>query len=338
MKALSLSAAVVDTTQGPGELGVTFTVTDDMSGAVYFEGTFTDASGVSRKSVSGRFEPSRTATFSAKLSFPRFSAPGAWTLSQVFLSDAAGNTAVLDADQLPNRGFEVLSRRDEEKPRLSALEPNSRRIDVSLAAVDVQVGFTATDDLSGVSSVELSFANPSETATRSGTAKFAPAETLSGSVTVTFPRQSEPGLWTLKSIVVTDAAGNTLVLDGSGFPASLEVISQQDKTPPQLLSLELAQDAIDTRLGSASVDVAFRASDNLSGLQSLQLTFVSPSGVMMQSATATFSSLKEVSDSIRITFPKQSESGRWRLGSLFLADTAGNTTFLDASTATLNVR
>src|SRR6266404_5609100 len=176
LKSLQFTPSSIDTSTSAAEVTISFTVTDDVSGATYFEAAFVDSSGAGRQSASARFAPALSATLSVKIAFPKFSNSGAWTLAHVFLSDSAGNTLVLDTDGLSGRGFpirlEVRSAQDTVSPRLASLEFTPSEIDTSAGPADVKVSFTATDDLSGVSYLELSFVSPSGAARRGGTAKF----------------------------------------------------------------------------------------------------------------------------------------------------------------------
>ena len=340
LKALRFTPATIDTSTGSAEVTVSFSVTDDASGANYFEAIFVDASGGVRQSASAKFTPTLTATNSVRFTFPQFSNSGTWILAQVFLSDAAGNTLVLDADGLSGRGLptrlEVKSARDTESPKLTALEFSPAQIDTSAGPADVTVKYTATDDLSGANYIEVSFVSPTGGARRGGSAKFQAALSESKSMTVTFPRQSEAGEWTLSTVFLSDAAGNTLVLNtdgvaGLGFRTALDVKSAApDTTPPSLTGLRFAPEAIDTREGAAIVKVDFTATDDLSGVNHLELSFLSPSGNVRQGGSAKFDTAKSVSKSIDVTFPRQSEAGQWTLNTVFLSDAAGNTLVLDS--------
>jgi|SRR5579864_196750 len=338
LKSLRFTPATIDTSSGTAEVTLSFSVTDDASGANYFEAVFVDPSGVGRQSASAKFTPTLAGTNSVRFTFPKFSSSGTWILSQVFLSDAAGNTSVLDVDGLTGRGFptrlEVKSVRDTENPKLAALEFSPARIDTSAGPADVTVNYSATDDLSGVSYIEVSFMSPSGVR-RGSSAKFQPALSASKSMTVTFPRQSEPGEWTLSTVFLADAAGNTVVLNtdglaGLGFRTSLNVKSMSDTTPPSLTGLRFAPEAIDTTEGIAIVKVDVTATDDLSGVNYIELNFLSPSGNARQSGSAKFDPAQSVSKSIDVTFPRQSEPGQWTVNTIFLSDAAGNTLVLDS--------
>ena len=339
LKSLAFTPASITTSARPAEVTINFTATDDASGAAYFELTFVDPSATVRQSASAKFAPTLSGTHSVRITFPRFSVPGAWTLSKVFLSDAAGNTSILGADDLSSRGFptrlEVISAQDTVGPKLAALEFSPSQIDTSAGPAEVKLNYTATDDLSGVNYIELSFVSPSGVAKRQGSARFEPALSVSNSMTVTFPRLSDAGQWTLNSVFLSDAAGNTLVLDREGIErmglrTGLEVRSATDTTPPALTGIHFAPEAIDTSQSPAMVNVDITATDDLSGVNYVELSFVSPSGVFRHSGSAKFDPAQAVTKSIPVTFPAHSEAGQWVLSNVFLADAAGNTSILDA--------
>jgi hypothetical protein len=339
LKSLRFTPATIDTSTGAAEVILSFSVTDDASGATYFEATFVDASGSFRQSATDTFAPALAVTNSVRVTFPRFSNSGTWTLAHVFVSDAAGNTLILDADGLSGRGFptrlEVKSARDTVSPKLTVLEFSPAQIDTSAGPAEVKVTYTATDDLAGVNYIELSFVSPSGAARRGGSAKFRATLSESNSMTVTFPPHSEPGEWSLSSVFLADAAGNTLVLNADGvvklgFRTALDVKSATDTTPPSLTGLHFAPDAIDSSQGPAVVQVDFTATDDRSGVNYIELGFLSPSGSIRQAGSARFDPAQSVSRSMTVTFPRFSEAGQWTLNSVFLADAAGNTLVLDA--------
>jgi hypothetical protein len=336
LKSLRFTPDTIDTSRSVAEVTLSFSVTDDASGATYFEVTFMDPSGGLRRTASTKFAPTLAATNSVKITFPRFSDSGTWTLSQVFLSDAAGNTLSLDADDINGRGIpsrlEVRSAKDTISPKLTALNFPAE-IDTSTGPAVVKVNYAATDDLSGVSYFELSFSSPSGSI-KNASAKFEPAESVSSSVGLTFPVLSEPGEWTLSTVFVADAAGNTLVLNAAdvstlGFRTALQVKSAPDTKSPELSSIRLSLEVIDTSQEEVTVTLELKATDDLSGVKSIEAAFTGPSGEMGPKGSLLYSpARKEVADSVKITFPKSSERGAWTLSTLIISDEAGNTLVL----------
>jgi hypothetical protein len=338
LKSLRFTPAAIDTTTNAAEVTLSFSVTDDASGVTYFEATFTDATGVARQSATAKFAPALAATNSVNFTFPLLSNPGTWTLSNVMIGDAAGNTLVLDTDGLSGRGIatrlEVKSAQNTASPKLTALEFSPAQIDTSSGPADLQVNYTVTDEFAGVNYMELSFVSPSGTVRRGGSAKFDATQSASKSLTVTFPQLSEPGEWTLSSVFLSNAGRNTLVLNTDGLAnlgirTSLAVKSATDTTPPILTGIRFPTEAIDTSKGPALLQVDCTATDDLSGVTHIEVSFISPAGIR-QSGMAKFDPAQSVSKSIAITFPPRSEAGQWTLNTVFLSDAAGNTLILDA--------
>lgn len=346
LRSLRLAPEEIQTTRGGSEVTLSLTASDDLSGVSYFEATFVDPTGASRQSVSKKFAPDTLISDSLTVRFPRFSASGVWTLSQVFLSDAAGNTTILNTDALVRAGFpttlSVRSASDTLSPKLSLLE-FAPEIDTSLGPAELKVKFAATDDFSGVAYVELSFASPGGTVNRGASAKLEASPAVSGTLSLTFPRNSDPGEWMLHTLFLSDAAGNTLILDAKGirelgFPATLQVKSALDIRSPELRLLRFAPQEIDTSSGDAAVSVEFQASDDESGVKSFEVAFEGPSRSVNCKGSSTFAlPVKDAKGAVTVIFPKNSEAGMWSVSKVSISDDAGNTLLLDADALSLRV-
>ena len=335
LKSLGFAPNSIDT---PADVTLSLGVADDASGVTYFEVSFVDPSGASRQTASGRCAPTLAGTLTAKLTFPRTTAPGVWSIAKIFLSDGAGNTTILDTGDLNRMGFpttlEIRSPRDSTPPQLRRLEFSPSRIDTSDGPVELKVDLEATDDVSGVNYAELVFVSPSGAAKRSATLRFEPDRSVAGSTKVSFPRRCESGPWMLQAVFLSDAAGNTRILNrddlsAMGTRTELEVASSLDTEPPRLESLSFSPETIDTSAGAAAVNVTFRATDASSGVKSLEVVFEGPSPGIKQTASAIFPPLNGLSDSVRVVFPHFSEPGEWTLSAAMITDAAGNTVTLD---------
>src|SRR5216684_2637461 len=82
LKSLQFTPVTIDTSRGTAEVTLSFNATDDASGVTYFEATFLEPSGGFHQSASTKFAPTLAATNSVKITFPRFSNSGTWTLSR----------------------------------------------------------------------------------------------------------------------------------------------------------------------------------------------------------------------------------------------------------------
>jgi hypothetical protein len=340
LAAFSLSPTSVNTAAGAVTVNVNFTVTDNASGVLYFEAAFLDPFGSPVQRVSTLFSPATTVSATRALTFQRFSTAGTWTVSSIFLADAAGNTRIMDTNAIAAAGFpttlQVGSPQDTNPPSLTAFSINPGSVNTTAAPATVQLNFTATDDLSGVTGIQVSLLSPSGGSSQQASSSFAPSTTTTSSVTITLPRGAEPGSWTVNGLFLTDAAGNSLTLDtnginGKGFPTTLTVTSSTDNIPPVLTGLTVSPAAVNTSANAANVTVGFSATDDVSGVKTVQVVFVSPTGVSTQQATVTLTPATSATGTVVLNFPRLSEAGQWTLGTLYLADAAGNTTILDTA-------
>jgi len=127
----------------------------------------------------------------------------------------------------------------------------------------------------------------------------------------------------------------TAVFLGISVPASAQI---SDTSPPALTAISLTPSSIDVSSATASVVVTASASDNLAGVGSVNVFFVSPSGLQRVPA-ATNQFLPRISGTAldgtyrgTVVFPQFSEAGVWRLNAT-LQDLVGN--FVSLPSATL---
>jgi hypothetical protein len=340
LESVKLPTSVVLTTNPAIE--VPFEASDDASGVSYVEMVLIDPSGTFRRSGSVKIPAARSVAGSIRIAFPRFSVGGTWTLSQVFLSDAAGNTAVLDETRLKQMGLltriEVTASSDTTSPKLIELDLQPVAIDTTLDGANVTVSYATTDEGSGVSHIEIALVSPSGMVQR-GSASFPPQQSASGSTQIRFPRYAEPGQWTVKSVFLSDAAGNTAVFGEETLPAgdrrTLEVKSSRDETPPRLTSLDFSSGTIDTGSGAVTLEVRLAASDDVSGLRFLEVVFENPaSTITCRGRLELAADLLKTEQVVGVVFPRASQPGHWKVQSVFLADAAGNTQVIGADEIT----
>ena len=334
LTAFSFSPTSIDTSSGSANVTVNFTVTDDSSGAAYLEMTFLDPYGIPVQRASSSLTPGLSVTSSVTLVFPRFSSAGAWSVGTVFVADVAGNTTILNTAALQSAGFptslSVTSASDTTPPNLTGLSLSPSSVDTTSAPATLAVNFTATDDLSGANDLQVMFQSPSGSITETGNAEVTPSTMASGSASVAFPQFSESGTWTLESVLLTDAAGNVETLNTSaviskGFPTTVTVVSTKDVTPPSLTTLSFSPSSADVGNSDAVITLSFMVTDDISGVNTFQAAFTSPSGASTQTASATFSASTSYTGMAAARIPKGSETGSWTLTSVFLSDAAGNT-------------
>ncbi len=361
---------------------VTVRLTDNLSGITAWEPGAPSLAGATAyfKSAAGDVDyPVLTVTFAAfmrvsgdefdgvytnVLTVPRFSRAGTWTLFQFIVSDAVGNQKQMRLAELRNLGFStgftVQGIEDHTPPEIVSAQISPTTVDTSISNQPVTITVRLSDDLagmdqpSGMSSFtvsQISFISPSN-GQRLHT-YFTKDQRVSGDQydgvytnMAWLPRYSEPGTWSLDSVLLVDAAGNKTSLDLAGFldrglPSGFTVQGTGDTTPPQIRAFDFFPRRIDTSMSNQTITFTARLSDALSGMSNsvpyysswggAGATFVSPS--KHQSANVSFSAWTRSSGSDfdgvytnTMVVPRFSETGVWRLQGLSLMDATGNST------------
>jgi hypothetical protein len=166
------------------------------------------------------------------------------------------------------------------------------------------------------------------------------------------PANSRTGVWTAASFVLADAVRNTtnlnaLDLQWLGAPISFTVKGvDNDRNPPELLSLTLEPPAVDTSSSNNVITITAHLREDrawLSGVDAngrpfppvVFIAFQSPSKTQRLSVP-----LSEISEDVldgmftgTLQMPKLSEPGVWRLSGLRAIDQAQNSLSLDINAA-----
>ena len=231
-------------------------------------------------------------------------------------------------------------------PVLESFSFTPTSIDTSSGDQTITLTGRVTDDLAGLSSVQVTFRGPG--GDQSVNAFFSSSNRISGDAldgtyetAMTVPQFSESGTWELNFVFLRDLATNsefvgTADLIAQGFPTTFEQTGSDDTTPPTLASLSFTPTSVDTSGGDQTITMTGRITDDLAGVVSAQLTFRSPSGG--QSVNAFFSSFNRTSgDELDGTYetdmtpPQFSESGTWELNFFFGRDSANNSSFVSTA-------
>ena len=221
-------------------------------------------------------------------------------------------------------------------PELVEVTLDRSEIDVSSGAGIVDVTVTATDDISGIKSVELYFESPTEAQSAQRSARdpiMGTANEGTYALRLTLPRYGETGTWRLKYVWVRDEVGNhreyrAAELAALGLSASFDVVStEKDTTAPEIVEVVLGSSEVGVSDGAGTIDVTVKATDDISGIKSVELYFESPTGAQSAQKSAR-DPLKGTSNdaeyAFRLTLPQYSESGIWRLKYVWIRDKVGN--------------
>ena len=125
----------------------------------------------------------------------------------------------------------------------------------------------------------------------------------------------------------------TTALDATPPPTSTPIPPTPaggDFTPPEFVEVSISPSVADVTTGDVNMSVTMRIIDDLSGVGTVQLDFVSPSKVQRRpvffhtSHFAPVGSLTDGTYAYTLPLPRFSESGTWRLETAYLTDGVGN--------------
>ena len=176
--------------------------------------------------------------FEATFSAGYFGRTGIWPLN-LQITDRVGNSASFDAGQLGELGFpssvQILEGEKEPKdttpPQIDELSFEPTEIDTSASSQTVFVTAHITDEGTGFSKGEVTFASPSGESATSGALERISGNSNAGTyrAKVPFERFSEAGNWGA-TVILSDAAANSakqgpVELQEAGLPHAVQVTS-----------------------------------------------------------------------------------------------------------------
>ena len=236
---------------------------------------------------------------------------------------------------------------DTQPPVLTSLSLSPSSVDTSASFRTIKVTARITDDISGVFSSYtypsygpgVTFLSPSGIFWVSTTLTRVSGTIVDGTWegTVTVPRYSEQGVWTISEVAFSDNAYHSRRLTASdleaaGLPTGFEQTGVGDTTPPTLASLSLSPRFVDTSASARQIIVQAGFTDEKSGVNTSVnpwVKFTSPSGL------SDYWSLLRVSGTpqdglyqVTITVPQGAEQGIWKLTGLAVSDQYFNSTYL----------
>ena len=217
---------------------------------------------------------------------------------------------------------------DSEAPNLKGLSVSS---DTVKAGEKLTVTITATDDLSGINSCQATFVNK-ENKRRLTAMSYSRENPTTLILEVS---EYEPGgKYELEDVLLSDKAGNDVwyVEDYSGdfadntiwekleIEESFTVVNEKDsdEEAPKLTGLEVSKDTVKA---GEKLTVTITATDNFSGINSCQATFVNKENKRRLTA---MSYSRENPTTLILEVSEYEPGGKYELEDVLLSDKAGN--------------
>mgnify|MGYP003571017983 FL=1 len=345
--AFDIATPVVDISNGDGVASFNMTLIDNASGVRRARIDLLSPSGAfATTSVSFDDYPLVRGVKLDSDSFSAFAEQGIWQISGITLYDEAGNKRSLDSDALTEAGFptEVDLRNlnsDSAGPSLddfSVLTPTVNAL-TGDAVLSFQVD--ASDDIAGLNSISLTLASPGGVIVEAvGTFADTTPTSLSTQIdSATLSSFAEQGTWTITSLLLTDAAGNSSQyadqLAGLGYDTTVSVTNTGgDGVAPTLQGFTILTPEIFPAGGNARMSFMVSALDDVAGIEKIRVDLQGPNGQYL-AAWGYFFDTTPLSTSAQLdtaVLSDLTQEGRWTVSGVELYDAAGNSRRIDADT------
>jgi hypothetical protein len=226
---------------------------------------------------------------------------------------------------------------DSTPPAVVGLTPTPTHVDTSSSAQSVVIAVHTTDDLSGVSAVQVSLSNGSRWISAAAQLS-AGGSHLDGTwnATLTLPQHSAGGKYAL-NVAVIDNVGNhhtytAQELEALSLPSSIEQSGAGDTTPPQISGVGSTPESVSTCSAPQTVAVVVQAGDT-SGVAGVNVNVSGPSGQPLSAPAALVNDGGTTTNgrwSASLTLPAHAQQGNWSI-SVQATDTAGNPIYISSA-------
>jgi hypothetical protein len=276
-------------------------------------------------------------TWTATYTVPQYVEPGTWTIASLSIEDTLGNEQIYYASELQAMGYpttlQVASIQETGPPSLTFFNYKPLSVDVTKAPATFNATAQAVDSGSGVLGVGVSWQSPNGKTYVGGGMRLTSGTNLNGTWTATYtvPEYVEPGTWTIASLAVEDNLGDEQIyyasqLQAMGYPTTLQIASIPDTEPPVLSYFDYKPLVVDVTNGAATFSATAKASDNLSGVIGVGVSWESPTGQTYVGGGMRLTSGTDLNGTWAATYtvPQYVEAGTWTIASMSLWDNAGN--------------
>lgn len=221
---------------------------------------------------------------------------------------------------------------DTTPPMLNSISIDKNQVN---AGDSVNVSIDASDDISGIDGASIYYVSPSGKNSKSYS--LVPDADGKLKCIILINKDDEKGKWRLDSISLRDKVGNTEYVNNYGIlnsntvkdlsAGNFEVTNRfLDNMPPILKSITVDKTKI---IQGKSLKVTVDASDDLSGIYSISIHYVSPSG----KSSKYYVLWPEDDGKLQCIVPVDlgDEPGIWNVNSILLIDRVGNTICINNS-------
>lgn len=223
--------------------------------------------------------------------------------------------------------------RDTAAPVLQALKILTPSVDASSGSATAKFALTALDNASGLTKAVIRLTGPSGIEHKTTvTINSNPLVYYAQVTSPAFNAFAETGTWNIADVVLTDGAGQMLILStadlkANGYSTTLTVTnSNSDPTKPTMSNFEVLTPALDVTAGALPASFRVTTADNSSGIKRIAVALRSPSGSFRWGEINRSDALTSLTATINTNvLEPYVEQGTWDVTELTITDNAGNT-------------
>jgi len=341
LQAFQIVTPSVDAGSGSAVAKFALTAIDNAAGISQVTVRIKSPTGVENKAtLSPTDKPLVLATQLSTSAFSAYAEAGIWTVTELKITDAVGQSLTLTTNDLKARGLPTTltvgnTNADNTAPTASNFEILTPTLDVSSASAPASFRVTLADNRAGIKRIAVALRSPSGVFRWGEVLRndnlTALTQTLSSQVLESFV---EPGMWTVSEVAVSDSAGNVLKFSTAGllqrgWPTTVNVTtSTPDTATPTSTGFAILTPTIDPTPGNVSAVYSVALSDNASGISDVVVVLTGPSGELLLGNYHSSSPSKNLSTSITSeVFYNKAQAGTWTVMAVLAADAAGNVVY-----------
>ena len=223
--------------------------------------------------------------------------------------------------------------RDTAAPVLQALKILTPSIDASSGSATAKFALTALDNASGITKAVIRLTSLSGVDNKTTvTLNSNPLVYYAQVTSPAFNAFAETGKWDIADVVLTDGAGQMLILTtadlkANGYSTSLTVTNgNSDPIKPTLSNFEVLTPTLNVTAGALPASFRVTTADNSSGIKRIAVALRSPSGVFRWGEVNRSDALTLLAATITTTvLEPYVEQGTWDVSELTITDNASNT-------------
>ena len=270
--------------------------------------------------------------YTKEVTISEWAVAGEWYVDYISISDNAGNRSYMYDQVFATFNVNNSNPADTTDPEFNSIAISPSTI-TDGGAITVTVN--TTDDLSGVGRITVLLNSPDEEQYYVTKPSIEDWQNLGNNTYSTEIQISEfaiSGEWNVSYIYIVDNAGNSLYnnnnISSENSTFTVNNTNQPDITAPQFNSVTITPNSVQS---GDTVTITVDATDNLSGINTIYLSIISPLGgnenIYIESTITEWQSIGNNLYTMEVALPETATEGEWYVSYISLTDNVFNSNY-----------